>query len=205
VSHCGLAIHIKKYLNAKDELWKLKYFIMQKYNLKKKSSKRNQNPSRYHNSKTNLKFQHASKYPSFKKNPHIKIDILLPRGQNPLIYYYILYNESKHNILALVVGKANNKLPSLVHRLSGSILTTLSFYNFVSWVFSSTHLFHFMVQNPSLFPFFHLPYEFPWCVDSLSLWRRNEESKKDINKTQHNTKYTHTNTPPFASSLHKFL
>jgi hypothetical protein len=36
----------------------------------------------------------------------MKIDLLLlPRGQNPLSYY-ILYNESKHNILALV-GKAN--------------------------------------------------------------------------------------------------
>jgi hypothetical protein len=34
----------------------------------------------------------------------MKID-LLPRGQNPLSYY-ILYNESKHNILAFV-GKAN--------------------------------------------------------------------------------------------------
>jgi hypothetical protein len=43
----------------------------------KKSSKRNQNPSRYHNFKI-----------SFKKNPHIKIDLLLPRrGQNPLSYY----------------------------------------------------------------------------------------------------------------------
>jgi hypothetical protein len=48
VSHCGLAIYIKKYLKAKEELWKLKYFTMQKYH-KKKSSKRNQNPSRYHN------------------------------------------------------------------------------------------------------------------------------------------------------------
>jgi len=35
VSHCGLAIDIKKYLNAKEELWKLKYFTMQKYNLQK--------------------------------------------------------------------------------------------------------------------------------------------------------------------------
>jgi hypothetical protein len=42
------------------------------------------------------------------KNPHIKIDLLLlPRGQNPLSCY-ILCNESKHNILALV-GKANMK------------------------------------------------------------------------------------------------
>jgi hypothetical protein len=35
VSHCGLAIYIKKYLKAKQELWKLKYFTMQKYNLQK--------------------------------------------------------------------------------------------------------------------------------------------------------------------------
>jgi hypothetical protein len=32
-SHCGLAIYMKKYLKAKEELWKLKYFTMQKYNL----------------------------------------------------------------------------------------------------------------------------------------------------------------------------
>jgi hypothetical protein len=37
VSHYGLAIHITKYLKeAKEELWKLKYFTMQKYNLQKK-------------------------------------------------------------------------------------------------------------------------------------------------------------------------
>jgi len=35
VSHCGLAIYIKIYLEAKEELWKLKYFIMQQYNLPK--------------------------------------------------------------------------------------------------------------------------------------------------------------------------
>jgi hypothetical protein len=34
--HCGLvAIYIKTYLKAKEELWKLKYFTMQKYNLQK--------------------------------------------------------------------------------------------------------------------------------------------------------------------------
>jgi hypothetical protein len=73
----------KKYLKAKEELWKFKYFTMQKDNLqKKKTSKRNQNPSRYYNnSVTNLKFEHKSKISSFK-NPGIKID-LLPRGQNP--------------------------------------------------------------------------------------------------------------------------
>jgi hypothetical protein len=35
VSHYGLAINIKIYLKAKEELWKLKYFIMQQYNLRK--------------------------------------------------------------------------------------------------------------------------------------------------------------------------
>jgi len=40
VSHCGLAIYINKYLKAKEELLKLKYFTMQKYNPQKKSSKR---------------------------------------------------------------------------------------------------------------------------------------------------------------------
>jgi hypothetical protein len=49
-----------------------------------KSSKRNQNPSSYHNSITNLEFQHEPKMSSFR-NPHIKIDLLLlPRCQNPL-------------------------------------------------------------------------------------------------------------------------
>jgi hypothetical protein len=35
VSHCGLAIYIKKYLKAKEKLWKLKYFTMQKHNRQK--------------------------------------------------------------------------------------------------------------------------------------------------------------------------
>jgi hypothetical protein len=30
VSHCGLAIYIKKYLNAKEEFWKLIYFTIAK-------------------------------------------------------------------------------------------------------------------------------------------------------------------------------
>jgi hypothetical protein len=35
VSHCGLAIYIKTLSEGKEEeLWKLKYFTMQKYNLK---------------------------------------------------------------------------------------------------------------------------------------------------------------------------
>ncbi len=59
---------------------------MQKYNLQKIFKKKNQNPSRYCNSLTNLKFQHKPKILSFK-NPHIKIDLLLPRDPNPLSYY----------------------------------------------------------------------------------------------------------------------
>jgi len=64
VSHNGLAIYIKKkYLKAREELWKFKYFTMQKYNLKIKNPlKETQNPSRYHNSTTNLKSQHKLKY-----------------------------------------------------------------------------------------------------------------------------------------------
>jgi hypothetical protein len=55
----ALPIYINKYLKAKEELWKFKYFTMQKYNLQK-YSKRNQNPSRYYYNSilTNLKFQH---------------------------------------------------------------------------------------------------------------------------------------------------
>jgi hypothetical protein len=30
VTLCGLAIYIKTYLKAKEELWKIKYFTMQK-------------------------------------------------------------------------------------------------------------------------------------------------------------------------------
>jgi hypothetical protein len=44
-----LPFTLKKYLKAKEELWKLEYFTMQKCNLPKKSSKQNQNPSRYYN------------------------------------------------------------------------------------------------------------------------------------------------------------
>jgi hypothetical protein len=37
------------YLEPKEELWKFKYFTIQKFNLqKKKPSKTNQNPSRYY-------------------------------------------------------------------------------------------------------------------------------------------------------------
>jgi hypothetical protein len=35
VSHCSLAIYIKTYLTAKEDLWKLKYFIIHKCSLQK--------------------------------------------------------------------------------------------------------------------------------------------------------------------------
>jgi hypothetical protein len=56
----------------------------------KKSSKRNQSPSRYYNSITNLNFQHKPKISSFK-NTHIKID-LLPRGTKSLKLLYSIMN-----------------------------------------------------------------------------------------------------------------
>jgi len=61
--HYGLAIYIKRYFKTKEELRKLKYFTMQKYTQSsKKPFKKNQNPSRYHSSITNLKFQYKPKY-----------------------------------------------------------------------------------------------------------------------------------------------
>jgi hypothetical protein len=88
VSHGGVAIYIKKYLKAKEELWKLKYFTIPKYNLQKNSSKRNQNPSRYYYNSiiTNLKFLHKPKY-HLSKILIIKIGLLTKIGPNPLSYY----------------------------------------------------------------------------------------------------------------------
>jgi hypothetical protein len=61
VSHYGLAIYIKMYLKAKEELWKLNISPCKNI-IFKKSSKRKENPSRYHKSISNLKFQHKPKY-----------------------------------------------------------------------------------------------------------------------------------------------
>jgi hypothetical protein len=85
VSHMALPFTLKSILRPKKDygnsnISSYKNIIFQK------SSKRNQNPSRYYNSVINLKFQHQVKISSFKI-PHIKIDLLSPRGQNPLSYY----------------------------------------------------------------------------------------------------------------------
>jgi hypothetical protein len=69
VTLCGLAIHIQKYLKAKEELWQLKYFTMQRYNLHTLLKKKIQNPSRYYNSITNLKFQH-------KPPPNVVVEVM---------------------------------------------------------------------------------------------------------------------------------
>jgi hypothetical protein len=65
MSHFGLAIYIKTYVKAKEELWKLKIFQTSKNIVFQKSSERNRNPSRYYNPITNLKFQHKPKYHLF--------------------------------------------------------------------------------------------------------------------------------------------
>jgi hypothetical protein len=64
VSHCGLAVYIKKVSSGKRRIMEIQIFHHAKIqSSKKKSSKRSQNPSRYHNSIiTNLKFQHKPKY-----------------------------------------------------------------------------------------------------------------------------------------------
>jgi hypothetical protein len=91
VSHISLAIlHYNSILRQKKNYGNSNISPHKKiYNLQKKPSTRNQNPSKYHNSIiTNLKFQHKAKKLSSFKNPHIEIDLLLlPRGQNPLSYY----------------------------------------------------------------------------------------------------------------------
>jgi hypothetical protein len=62
-----------KKINNKNKNIKPSKKIIQK---KKKKKKKNQNPSTYYNSLINFKFQHKPKY-HLKKNPHIKIDLLL--------------------------------------------------------------------------------------------------------------------------------
>jgi hypothetical protein len=56
VSHHGLAIYIKKYLKAKEKFSGNSNISPCKNIIFQKSSKRNQNPSRYYNSIINLKF-----------------------------------------------------------------------------------------------------------------------------------------------------
>jgi hypothetical protein len=72
----ALPFYIKKYLQAKEEeLWKLKYFTIQKYNLPKNPLKEAKILQDIIITLIiiNFKFQHKPKYIIFQKNPHIKI------------------------------------------------------------------------------------------------------------------------------------
>jgi len=64
VHKLGLAIYIQKYLKGKRRIMETQIFHHAKiYLIFKKSSKRNQNPSRYYyNSITNLKLHQKPKY-----------------------------------------------------------------------------------------------------------------------------------------------
>jgi hypothetical protein len=69
----SLAIYMKKYVNAKEELWKLKkYFTVQNSNLPKILWKKPKILLGYYNSETNLKFQHKPKYIIFRKSSNKK-------------------------------------------------------------------------------------------------------------------------------------
>ncbi len=74
-------LHLKSLFRQKKNYGNSKYFTMQKYKSPKKSSKRNQNPSRYYNYITNLKFQHKPKYIIFQKSSY---------KTRPIYYYYYL-------------------------------------------------------------------------------------------------------------------
>jgi hypothetical protein len=60
----ALPFTLKSMLRQKKNYKNSNIFTMQKYNLPKTNPlhPRNQNPSRYHNSITNPKFQHKAKY-----------------------------------------------------------------------------------------------------------------------------------------------
>jgi hypothetical protein len=89
ICQCG----IKEDLEVKEELSKFPYLTMQKYNLKKKSSKTNQTPSRYHNlslipsfnTSQNIIFQKSS-----YKNRHITWG---PKSINKLTYSIMNLNK----------------------------------------------------------------------------------------------------------------
>jgi len=74
----------------------------------KKSSKRNQSPSRYYNSVTNLKFQHKWEILIWK------IDLLFPRGPKSLKLLYSIMNLNTISLPCLV-GKANKESQYLVY------------------------------------------------------------------------------------------
>jgi hypothetical protein len=58
----ALPFTLKRYLKAKKELWKLKYFTMPEYNLQKNPLKETKILQVILTLITNLKFQHKPKY-----------------------------------------------------------------------------------------------------------------------------------------------
>jgi hypothetical protein len=71
MSHYGLAIHIKMYLKAKEELRKLKYFTVQRYNLQKILEKETKIPQDNITLHLTSSLNTSQKYHLFK-NPHNK-------------------------------------------------------------------------------------------------------------------------------------
>ncbi len=137
----AFAIYIKKYIKTKEELWKYKYFTMQKYNLQKILWKK---PKILQAIINQSQVSTQAKISAFK-NPHIKIDLLLPRDQNPLSYY-TLYNESKHNILACWVGKVNKALvKKSYHEKAAALRLTLYLWTHPN----PNNNNNFLVSNPN--------------------------------------------------------
>jgi hypothetical protein len=77
VSHYGLAIYIKKYLKARKNYGNSNTSPCKTISIFKKSSKRNQNPSRYNNFLSNVKFQPKPKY-------HLSKIFILKGGETPI-------------------------------------------------------------------------------------------------------------------------
>jgi uncharacterized metal-binding protein len=101
VSHCGqLAIYMKNLnFKAKEELWKFKYFSMQKYNLQKNPLKETKILQDIIITLQLISSFNTSQTIIFQKSSYGNRPIM---GQKPLSYY-----TQHNNILALVVGKAN--------------------------------------------------------------------------------------------------
>jgi hypothetical protein len=99
-------LHFKSILRQTKKNYRNSNISPSKNIIFKNSSKRNQKPSRYYNSVTNLKFQHKLKISSFR-NPHIKLD-LLPRGPKSLKLLYSIMNLNTTSLPCLV-GKANKE------------------------------------------------------------------------------------------------
>ncbi len=77
----------------------------------KKSSKRNQNPSKHYNSITNLKFQHKARISSFK-NPHIKIDLSVTQRSKSVKLLYSIMNLNTISLPRQAKANKRKKTPT---------------------------------------------------------------------------------------------